>query len=85
MAADGKREKKRGPKGGIKHQPGRGHDTKSKPRKSKRFRELAARNREERERIAREEWARWDNLPEQTKKLLGKEGQPKYPRPKNGP
>lgn len=32
-----KPEKKRGPKGGIKHQPGKGHDRKSAPARKKRF------------------------------------------------
>src|SRR5947208_6684118 len=42
----GKRQgKKRGPKGGIKHQPGRGHDIKSGPAQKKRFQQKTAKKR----------------------------------------
>ncbi len=74
-------EKPRGPEGGIKHQPGRGHDRKSAPAKKKRFARKAARKRAEQETEAREAWAEWDRLPDEVKRLLGPAGQPKMPRP----
>jgi hypothetical protein len=39
----------RGPKGGKKHQPGRGHDRKSEPSKQKRFAKRADQKRREHE------------------------------------
>jgi hypothetical protein len=41
--SQGKEGKKRGPRGGVKHQPGAGHDRKSAPRKKKRFAKKAIR------------------------------------------
>jgi hypothetical protein len=83
MAAEETPEKKRGPKGGIKHQPGRGHARKSAPAKKKRFARKAARNRTKEEEEARKAWVEWDALPDDAKKLLGPAGQPKMPRPKH--
>lgn len=76
-----KPEKKRGPKGGIKHQPGRGHDRKSGADKKKRFARKAARKRRQRDEEARKIWAEWDALPDEVKRLLGPTGQPSTPRP----
>ena len=73
--------KKRGPRGGIKHRPGRGHDTKSGPRKTERFRRKAARERQENEEIARKTWQEYDALPEPVRNLLGPKGKPIMPRP----
>ena len=81
MAADGKREKKRGPRGGIKHQSGRGHDRKSAPKRKKRFTRKAAKKLQQREKDARKAWTDWDALPDDVKRLLGPAGQPTMPRP----
>jgi hypothetical protein len=76
-------EKKRGPKGGVKHQPGRGHDLKSLPVKKARFKRKAARKRKQQQDEARKAWDEWDRLSEEAKHLLGPDGQPKMPRPKD--
>jgi hypothetical protein len=81
MGGDEGRDKKKGPKGGVKHQPGRGHARKSGPQKKKRFARRAAKKRQEQEEAARKEWEEWDRLPEEAKKLLGPAGMPKVPRP----
>jgi hypothetical protein len=83
MSEEKWREKKRGPKGGIKHQPGRGHDTKSGAQRKKRFARKAAKKRKAKEEEARKAWEEWDRLPDEAKKLLGPAGQPKVPRPKD--
>jgi hypothetical protein len=83
MSMDKGKEKKRGPKGGIKHQPGRGHDRKSGPQRKKRFARKAAKKRQAEEEDARKAWEEWDRLPEEVKRLLGPTGQPKVPRPKD--
>jgi hypothetical protein len=75
-------KKKRGPKGGIKHQPGRGHDTKSRPIKKKRHEKKAKKKRQRREEEARRQWEVWDRLPEEQRKFL-KELKPKLPRPES--
>ena len=80
MAAEEESEERRGPKGGKKHQPGRGHDRKSIPAKKKRFVRKAARKRREQEAEARKAWAEWDALSEDAKRLLGPTGMPKAPR-----
>ena len=79
--ADSRKPKKRGPKGGIKHQPGRGHDIKSLVARKKRFVRKAKRKRLAREEEARKAWKEWDTLTEDLKRLLGPSGQPKMPRP----
>ncbi len=76
-------QKKRGPKGGVKHTPGRGHDRKSAPSKKKQFGKDAARRDKERREKARKEWQKYDQLPGEAKKLLGPKGKPKLPRPKD--
>jgi hypothetical protein len=73
-------EKRRGPKGGIKHQPGRGHDPKSGPARRERFARKAAKKRAEKEGEARKQWEEWNQLTDEQKKLLP-ELEPKVPRP----
>jgi hypothetical protein len=73
--------KKRGPRGGIKHQPGRGHDRKSAVEKKKRFVRKAAKKRHQQEEEARKAWQEWDQLPDDVKRLLGPAGRPSIPRP----
>lgn len=81
MAAEGKREKKRGPKGGIKHQSGRDHDRKGAPKKKKRFARKAAQKHQQKSDDAKKAWRAWDALPDDVKRLLGPAGQPTMPRP----
>ena len=76
-----KEPKERGPKGGIKHQPGRGHNRKSALAKTKRFARKAAKKRQQQDEEARNAWLQWDLLPGDAKRLLGPEGQPSMPRP----
>jgi hypothetical protein len=76
--------KKRGPKGGVKHQPGKGHDRKSLVAKKKRFVRKVAKKMAEAEANARQAWAEWDKLPDEVKLLLGPTAQPKLPRPDDG-
>ncbi len=71
----------RGPRGGRKHQPGRGHDRKSVPAKKKRFAEKAARKRKVLEEDAKKLWREWDELPDEVKKLLGPAREPRVRRP----
>ena len=77
-----KERKKKGPKGGVKHTPGRGHGTKSGPSKKKRFRKKAARMQKAKEELARKLWKEWDEMSPELRKLLGPKGEPKLPRPK---
>jgi len=81
MSKEEEPEKRRGPKGGMKHQPGRGHDRKSTPAKKKRFARKAATKRQEKDEEARKAWAEWDALSDDVKRLLGPAGMPKMPRP----
>jgi hypothetical protein len=78
-----KKEKKRGAKGGIKHQPGRGHDTKSGPVKKRRIARKTAAKRRREEEAARQAWHAYDQLTDEQKWLLGPQGVPKWPRPKH--
>ena len=57
------------PKGGVKHQPGRGHDTKSGPRKKKRFQERAAKKRAEAQKSLATQWDEWDAMPPEAQQL----------------
>jgi hypothetical protein len=81
MAAEEAPKKKRGPKGGIKHQPGRHHDTKSADEKKKRFARKAAKKRQQEKERARQAWQAWDALPENVKRLLGPAAKPRIARP----
>ncbi len=83
MSEDQPRKKKRGPKGGIKHTPGRGHMGKSGPAKKRRFERKAARKRREAVVDLARQWAEWDALPAEVQKLL-LEKKPTSPRPTNG-
>ena len=83
MAEDGKPKKKRGPKGGIKHRPGRGHRRTSQPQQKKRFRRKARKERVAKEALARKLWQEWDKLTQEQRDLLGPKGEPTVPRPKN--
>jgi hypothetical protein len=71
----------RGPRGGKKHQPGRGHERKSARAKKKRFARKAAEKQRQQDADARKAWAEWDRLPDDAKRLLGPAGQPRIPRP----
>jgi hypothetical protein len=82
VAADGEAEKKKGPKGGIKHTPGRGHVRKSGVQKRKRFQRKAARKRQRKEQELRRQWEEWDSLPPEVRKLRP-ESEPRQPRPAN--
>jgi hypothetical protein len=75
-------EKRKGPRGGVKHTPGRGHDTSSGPPKKKRFRKKAEKTRKEKEKLARKLWKEWDEMSPELRGLLGPKGVPKMPRPK---
>jgi hypothetical protein len=72
--------KKRGPKGGVKHQPGRGHDHKSRPVKKRRFQRLAKRRRQQKLEEATRQWALYDSLTEEQRRLM-KLKKPTLPRP----
>jgi hypothetical protein len=73
-------EKKRGPKGGVRHTPGRGHTCKSGPQKKKRFQKKAARKRRTKQGNLRKQWQEWDALPPEVQKLRP-ELKPEQPRP----
>jgi hypothetical protein len=83
VAGEKESDKKKGPKGGVKHTPVRGHDTKSGPGQKKRFRSRAAKKRQEKEDAARKVWKEWEELSEEQRELLGPKGEPTVPRPKN--
>jgi hypothetical protein len=74
-------EKNKGPKGGVKHTPGRGHDISSGPAKKKRFRRKAQKVRKEKEELARKLWQEWDDMSPELRRLLGPKGEPNVPRP----
>jgi hypothetical protein len=73
--------KPKGPRGGVKHQPGRGHDRKSAPSKKRKIAKKAARKRKQIEEEARKQWEEWNRIPEEARKLLGPQAMPKLPRP----
>ena len=72
--------KKRGPKVGIKHQPGRGHNRKSLPHKKAKFERNAERRRLAMLKEARRQWLVWDGLSEDRKRILP-DLKPTLPRP----
>jgi hypothetical protein len=80
VADEEKGEKKRGPKGGIKHTPGRGHATKSEPAKKRRISKRLAKRHAQRREKERTEKERLDRLPEEVKKLLEKKPKPRRPK-----
>jgi hypothetical protein len=73
-------DRKRGPKGGVKHKPGRGHDRKSQPPLKKRFQKKAAAKQQQKQDELRKQWEVWDRLPPEVRKLR-KDLTPKDPRP----
>jgi hypothetical protein len=73
-------KKKRGPKGGMKHRPGREHDRKSAPHRKRKFQRRAKRERPEIHELARRQWEQWDALSDEKKKLPW-DLRPKIPRP----
>jgi hypothetical protein len=73
-------ETKKGPKGGVKHTPGRDHDSKSGPQKKKRFRKKAAKLREAKDADLKKRWDEWEGLPPDVKKLRP-DLKPREPRP----
>jgi hypothetical protein len=80
VAEERKAEKRRGPRGGVKHTPGRGHTRKSGPQKKKRFQKKAAQQRQTRQKDLRKLWDEWDSLPPKVQKLRP-DLKPKVPRP----
>lgn len=74
----------RGPKGGVRHQPGRGHDRKSAPSKRRRFAERQERRRREEEEDLRRRWDQWDSLSDEVERLRP-ELEPERPRPSDAP
>jgi hypothetical protein len=80
VADEQEADKKKGPKGGIKHTPGRGHAHKSGPPKKRRFQKKAVKKRHEEREALRKQWAEWDALPPEVQKLLP-DMKPKRPRP----
>lgn len=73
----------RGPKGGRKHRPGRGHAAKSDLEKKNKFKKRRSRRKEEQEELASQAWAEWDSKSDELKNLLGPSAAPKMPRPKD--
>jgi hypothetical protein len=73
-------DKKKGPKGGVRHTPGRGHARKSGLRKKARFAKKAAKKRQKQQEGLRKQWADWDALPPEVQWLLP-ERKPQLPRP----
>jgi hypothetical protein len=80
VADEKESEKKKGPKGGAKHNPGRGHTRKSTPGKRKRFRKKAAKKRRTRRAELRKQWDEWDSLPPEVQRMRP-DKKPKLPRP----
>jgi hypothetical protein len=73
-------EKKRGPKGGMRHTPGRGHTRQSGPPKKRRFRRKAAKRRQAEQEERRRQWEEWDALSPEVQKLRP-DKKPKLARP----
>lgn len=63
------REKKQGPKGGIKHTPGRGHARKSEGHKTRRYRRKAQKERQAWLEELRRQWRVWDSLPPDVRRI----------------
>ena len=83
MPDDKDPENKKGPKGGVKHTPGRGHDTSSGPVKKRRFQRKAAKLRKDKKELAQKLWAEWEAMSPEQRKLLGPKAKPRLPRPKD--
>ena len=80
MAEEKDVEKKKGPKGGVRHTPGLGHTRKSGPRKKKRFEKKAAKIRKQAHESRRKQWAEWDAMPPDVQRFFP-EKKPKVRRP----
>ena len=80
MAEEKEAGKKKGPKGGVKHTPGRGHTRKSGPQKKKRFQEKSASKRLAKQDDLQKQWDDWDSLPLEVQRLR-LDLKPKLPRP----
>jgi hypothetical protein len=80
VAEEQEGKKKRGPKGGVKYTPGRGHARKSGPRKKERFQQKAKKKREEEQEALRKQYAEWDAMTPEVQKFFP-EKKPKLPRP----
>jgi hypothetical protein len=76
------KKKIKGPRGGVKHSPGKGHDTKSGLQRKKKFARKAARKRQKKKQGAKEQWERWDALTDEQRKLL-MNMKPSLPRPED--
>jgi hypothetical protein len=63
-------EKKRGPKGGIKHTPGRGHAAKSGPSRKKRISKRLKKKHQKRKEAAEKQREAYERLSDEQKKLL---------------
>jgi hypothetical protein len=74
------KKKATGPRGGVKHQPGRGHDRKSAAQRKERFAKKQRRKREAEEDDLRKRWEDWDKLDDEAKRLLP-DLKPTEPRP----
>jgi hypothetical protein len=75
-----KPEKKRRPKGGVKHTPGRSHARKSGPPQKDRFQTRAAKKHQAAQASLRTQWAEWDAMSAELRKFFP-EKKPKRPRP----
>ena len=80
MAEEERAERNRGPKGGRKHTPGRGHRRKSEALKKKRFQRKAATKRRAEHDELRAQWHEWDALSAEQQRLLP-DMKPIQPRP----
>jgi hypothetical protein len=63
-------EKRRGPKGGMKHTPGRGHARKSQPHKKKEIGKRLRENHRKRRKMAEKRRKAWESLSPELRKLL---------------
>jgi hypothetical protein len=74
------KKKPKGPRGGVRHQPGRGHDRKSAPGHKARFRAKQRRRRAAHDEELRKRWEEWDKLTKGQKQFLP-DLKPTEPRP----
>ena len=73
------KEKKCGPKGGVKHQPGRGHQHKSEAARKRRFQQKALKMLQESKEKNKKQWEVWDTLADE-KRILRPDLRPEKPR-----
>lgn len=74
------KKRSKGPRGGVRLQPGKGHDRKSGLNRKRKFAEEAAKKRLDQKAVVRKEWEQWDNLTDEQKKLRP-DLKPTKPRP----